>query len=122
MTVTRRIGSRSPRGCVARARRGRELQDEIDRLSGAVEDDAQVDAGADFADLVAHRMRQERRLRVVQDDRRLADRTSSGRCIRRARIRCRPSGPTLLSSVAAGAVEDFALPGQPAAEHHGTGP
>src|SRR5439155_11358909 len=46
----------------------RELEGEVDGFGFADEDDAQITAGADLADLVADRAGHQRRLRIIQDD------------------------------------------------------
>src|SRR5258708_4400242 len=49
----------------------RELKREVDGFGFADEDDAQITARADLADLIAHRASDQRRLRIVEDDGRL---------------------------------------------------
>src|ERR1700738_444538 len=89
-----------------------ELEDEVDGFLGGVEDDAEVQARADLADLVTDLVREERRLRVVQDDRRFLIEPAR-RYIDLGLHEVPPEGSDLVEQISLRAVEDLALPGQP---------
>src|SRR5438874_3570526 len=67
ITIANRKKASRCDGCA----RVRELEDEVDGLGAANEDDAQIRARTHLANLVAHRTGDQRRFGIIQDDRRL---------------------------------------------------
>src|SRR5579859_7156772 len=92
-----------------------ELQDEVDGLVGAVVDDAEEGAAADLANFVADLVGDERGLRVVQDDGWLCV-EPAWRFVDASLDEVEAERADLVQQVALGAVDVFALPGEPAGE------
>src|SRR5918992_4210912 len=95
-------------GCAAAS--SAELEREQRHLRAPPEDEPEVEAGRDLADLVPDAAREERRLRVVEDDRLLLVEPA------RLLVDLRPHRPQaeradLVLELALAAVEDLALPG-----------
>src|SRR5438445_585181 len=93
----------------------RELEGEVDGFGFADEDDAQIAARADQADLIAHGAGDQRRLRIIQDDRRLAV-EPAWRDVDAGADQVPAEWANLIEQGRAGPIDHLAAPGEPAGE------
>src|SRR5215210_2974299 len=106
--ATQKLDGITGRGTTASLR---ELQREVEDLRALPEDEPEVEAGRDLADLVADPLGHERGLRVVEDDRLLAVEPALLLVDLRP-DRLQPEGEDLVAELALLAVEHLALPRQ----------